>query len=514
LEDKKCLKDLRLSNPKDDMKRIEDTKGGLLKDSYRWILNHQAFINWRDGDKTRVLWINGEPGKGKTMLLIGVVRELEKLKSTHQSGLLSYFFCQATDPNLNKATAVLGGLIYQLIDQQQSLISHLRERYDKEKHLFKGVNAFYALQDIFTKILDDPHLIRVYLIVDALDECESGLEQLLDLIVRDPSTSSCRVKWLVSSRNRRDIKEQLGTNESTVQCSLELNAESLSQAVGVYIDHKVSELEQRKRYDPNLRDRVRNELHQKANHTFLWVALVCKELRKVNNWNALKWLQKVPSDLTSLYDRMIKQIQQSEDKSLCLQVLSISTLACRPFHLLELVALADLPEEVSCSQENVREIIYMCGSFLTIREDTIYFIHQSAKDYLSGNPVEHLIFPSGRTAVHRRIVSQSLQHMDEKLDRDIYNLRDAGISIDQVMSPHPDPLSQIRYACVYWIDHLCKMDSSSHDQYGLCDNGRIATFLEKHFLHWLEALSLLRRVSEGILSMDKLEGLLQVSLKS
>jgi len=38
-----CIRDLRLTDPSDDKKRIEDTKGGLLEDSYRWILGNPDF---------------------------------------------------------------------------------------------------------------------------------------------------------------------------------------------------------------------------------------------------------------------------------------------------------------------------------------------------------------------------------------------------------------------------------------------------------------------------------------
>ena len=274
-KEQRCLKDLHLTDPRDDMTRIEGTKGGLLKDSYVWILSHRDFIEWRDGDKTRLLWIKGDPGKGKTMLLIGVVRELQQLKSTH-SGLVSCFFCQGTDSSLNNATAVLRGLIYQLLVQQQSLISHLREQYDKAgRQLFEDVNTFVALSKIFTEMLHDSRLPRVYLVVDALDECESGLFQLLDLIVRNASTSSSRVKWLVSSRNRHDIEERLRIDDSPVELSLELNAESVSGAVDAYIDHKVSELARMKQYDSVLQDQVKDQLHQKANETFLgWPSFV------------------------------------------------------------------------------------------------------------------------------------------------------------------------------------------------------------------------------------------------
>ncbi|KAH7363970.1 hypothetical protein BKA65DRAFT_572009 [Rhexocercosporidium sp. MPI-PUGE-AT-0058] len=38
-----CIQDLRITDPREDKKRIEDTKGGLLRDSYQWILEHPDF---------------------------------------------------------------------------------------------------------------------------------------------------------------------------------------------------------------------------------------------------------------------------------------------------------------------------------------------------------------------------------------------------------------------------------------------------------------------------------------
>ena len=101
----KCVQDLRITDPREDKKRIEDTKGGLLEDSYRWILKNADFQQWRNNQQSRLLWIKGDPGKGKTMLLCGIINELKKL--TAKTDLLSYFFCQATDLRINNATAVL-----------------------------------------------------------------------------------------------------------------------------------------------------------------------------------------------------------------------------------------------------------------------------------------------------------------------------------------------------------------------------------------------------------------------
>jgi hypothetical protein len=110
----RCMEDMHSTDPRDDKKRIEDTKGGLLTDSYRWVLNNTTFRQWHEDHHSGLLWVKGDPGKGKTMLLCGIINELQD--STPRCTLLSYFFCQATDSRINSATAVLRGLLYMLVD--------------------------------------------------------------------------------------------------------------------------------------------------------------------------------------------------------------------------------------------------------------------------------------------------------------------------------------------------------------------------------------------------------------
>ena len=85
------MADLRATDPRDDKKRIEETKGGLFQDSYRWILDNVDYQRWYHDQQSQLLWIKGDPGKGKTMLLCGIVNELKK--SMAKTDLLSYFFC-------------------------------------------------------------------------------------------------------------------------------------------------------------------------------------------------------------------------------------------------------------------------------------------------------------------------------------------------------------------------------------------------------------------------------------
>jgi len=511
-EDNKCLADLCSTDPRHDKIRIEETKGGLLRDSYRWILDNSEFKQWRDDSQSQLLWVKANPGKGKTMLLCGIINELQKTMT--QKDLLSYFFCQATDSRINSATAVLRGLVYLLVNQQPSLISHVRKKYDHTgKALFENVNAWVALSELFTDILEDASLngTFTYLIIDALDECVVDLPKLLNFVAQK-STMSPRVKWIVSSRNWPDIEERLERAGHKVKLSLELNADSVSTAVSTFIKQKVAQLAQEKRYDDKMRDAVLKHLTANANDTFLWVALVCQNLETVSRRSVLKKLESFPPGLDSLYERMMQQISRSntDDAELCKKILALVALVYRPITLEELVVLVEQLEDIADDPESVQETISLCGSFLTLRKGVVYFVHQSAKDFLLTRAAE--VFPSGKENVHYNIFVRSLKVLSTTLRRDLYRLDALGYPIEQVGQPDPDPLASSRYSCIYWVDHLCDSNSSPSVSYAgsLQDGGAIDVFLKEKYLYWLEGLSLCKSIPKGIVSMAKLWSLAKV----
>jgi hypothetical protein len=506
-----CTRDLRLTDPHDDKNRIEDTKGGLLNDSYCWIVKNPEFRQWQNDQQSRLLWIKGDPGKGKTMLLCGIVNEIKK--SLPKSDLLAYFFCQATDSRINNATAVLRGLIYMLVNQQPFLLSHVWNKYEQAgKLLFEDANAWVALSEVLTNILQDPNLQSTYLVVDALDECTDGLSALLDFIAQTSSTSP-RIKWLVSGRNWPQIEERLEQAESKVRLSLELNAESVSAAVNIFIRHKVHQLAQEKKYDDKTQDAVLQHLFSNANGTFLWVALVCQNLKSIPRARIRARLTSFPPGLDSFYERMMAQIYKSDDSELCQQILAMIATVYAPITLTELASLVELLEDTSNDVESLYEVIGLCGSFLTVRKDRIYFVHQSAKDYLLVKASDE-IFPSGRGESHHKIFLKSLEVMSRTLRRDIYSLRAMGYPIEQVVRPGPDPLAASRYSCINWVDHLLDWISTTdgNPKLDLPDKDSVESFMRTKYLYWLEALSLCRSMSECVMSMAKLEVLLQVIL--
>jgi hypothetical protein len=395
-----------------------------------------------------------------------------------------------------------------LVQQQPSLVSHVRKKHDHaNKSLSEDANAWVALKEIFEAVLEDPSLRATYLIIDALDECVTDLPKLLGFVAKQ-SSASFRVKWIVSSRNWPDIGAQLERAGHKANLSLELNAQSVAAAVSVFIQKKVDHLAQEKQYKADVRFAVLQHLRSNANDTFLWVALVCQDLETTPKWNVMKRLALFPPGLDSLYKRMMDQISESNNPDICLQILALTAILYRPVSVPELAALVEQLEDLD-DLESVREIVGFCASFLTLREDTIYFVHQSAKDFLFAKAYDEA-FPDGSEAVHQAVFLRSLAILSKTLHRDMYSLEAPGYPIENVTLPKTDPLAVSRYPCVYWIDHLYESKALTGCISGLQAADVVKYFLRKKYLYWLEGLSLCKSVGKGVLLIEKLWSLVQV----
>ncbi|KAG8664370.1 uncharacterized protein FPOAC1_013708 [Fusarium poae] len=495
--DQKCLQDLRIVDPEAHKENIEKTKGGLLKDAYYWILDHDDFRRFRNDPESRLLWIKGDPGKGKTMLLCGIINHLKQ----ETSQVLSFYFCQATQSELRSAVSVLRGLLWLLCDRQSQLTSFVRSKYDNQgSKLFEDGYAFESLKRIFLDMLKDPCLREAVFVVDALDECsDDSRKDLIDFILEASRHSSS--KWVVSSRNLPSIEVQFQDSEN-IRVPLELNKDSISQAVMMFIEYKVEQLARKKIYHPKTKDDVRNKLLLKANDTFLWVALVCKELARpeVKARNTIDKLDSIPGGLSELYQRMLEQAFMSEDGDICRKILATECITYRPISLDELRTL--VADTKDFSDKELKEVIGECGSFLTLQEDIVYFVHQSAQDFLTDSAKSD-IFPSGIQDQHYLIFRRSLDAL-MTLTRNIYNLEFSGDLCTEISCPKPDPLSHLRYSCLHWVDHLEVIKGNRNQS----DDEAISRFIGKRFLYWLEALSLQGQMPQGVKAVQTLKGII------
>ncbi|WXC44635.1 hypothetical protein QX201_004370 [Fusarium graminearum] len=443
---KKLLESLRSTDPRHDKKNIEQTNNHLLREAYVWILQNPEFLSW------------------------------------------------PTNSALNNATAVIRGLIYLLVVQQPCLLSHLRANIHWDSRV--------AIEDLFRKIVADPVLEEAYLIVDALDECREDLEFLLEML----SSPIPRIKWIVSSRNRVEIKEALKQSSSRLALSLELNEESVSQAVRHFIDHRTRDLARKKKLKAEVAQKVHRHLIQHANGTFLWVGLVCQRLTRCREWEISRQLLQLPKGLNELYARMMEQIRTSESCDSYIRLLAIVSTVFRPLTISELMAM----EPLEVDEESICDFIRECGSFLTTRDTTILFVHQSAKDFLLEKSSE-LLFQSGLAQHHYALFQRSIDVL-VVLRKDMYDLKYPGVSLDEAIRnrPEPDPIDGLVYALVFWVDHLREATEVSNKDNAELQKTFAKTvygFLCDKFLSWLEALGLCHNPSiagKALMSVKKL----------
>ncbi|KAH8587747.1 hypothetical protein B0O99DRAFT_665263 [Bisporella sp. PMI_857] len=397
---------------------IENDKDGFLEDCFAWILHDVQLRDWQ-GNKDTQLWIKGDPGQGKAMLMIGLS--------------LSFFFCKNAEHRFNNGVSVLRGLIWKLLSEIPALGCYIPKAY----HLAtKDKRKAMMLSDV----LMNTNFETVYLLVDALDECDKDMDRLVEWIAHNAADPQSKAKWLVSGRCTMKLDRTSIPKHHRKKLILELNDGHISQAVARFIKQKVDAL-----------------------------------AYGVPKSEIMTELDKFPPGLPPLYERMMQLIenQGSAISNVCERIPRVVTIAYNSLTLGEIRSI-----------ENICELVSLCGSYLILRKMAIYFVHQSAKDYLDGVAE---FFPGGHVKGHRMIASRSLQAMSTTLRKDIYNLRDPGFSIKEIKS-----------GC---------------DEVGLCDGGEVHVFLQKHFLRWLEVLSLMRSISSAVATIRKLENLL-LSLSS
>ena len=444
------------------------------------------------------------------MIMMALTEEIERrLQHAPGIGAMSFFFCQNTMPELSNATAIVRGLTYLLAIQQPALSHRLRTKFEEAgEQLFKGFNVFYTLWHTLLYMVQDVAISKV-LLIDALDECDANsIQDFLKCVSEEQSSAARKIKWIVSSRNEQHISQQLQNDRAIHDTSLELNHGHVADAVQAFIADRVGHLARKKSYTPELVGKVRQYLQSHADNTFLWVALVCKELGKVATRKTQKTMESFPAGLQPLYQRMLEQLQAGddpEDTSFRERILRAVTLALRPLHVDEVAHLAGLPADVTDDTQEVAGLISSCGSFLTIRDDVVSFVHLSAKDYFTTGRGT-VLFPDGHAAAHEQLGHQLLDQMSRHLRKNICGRGQPGLlvsDVDEHTLARMLPL-HMRYACLYWADHM------QEGKVQIEDHGKIHHFLRNGVLFWLEALGWMQQVSGSVRTATLLQRMMQV----
>jgi len=506
-EDKAFLNDLYDVDPRLEKAAIEKIKGGMDTEVHELVLEQSKFEKMPNENNDGVIWITGAAGRGKTMLLSGIINKLLQRPQYH---MVTYFFCRADRQKARTAKAVLRGLLWLICDQSWGLTRRLREKYkNQSRKLFEDedgmVMVALALENMLADVLRESGMREATLCVDAIDECDddsiSILIKAIGRLARD-----CPARWIISSRVFDNYRSLLSSEAPGITPRhLELSDIVVSRAIQMFIKHKVDELSAAKGYDDTLKDYVYNTLSSRASDTFLWVALVCLELNGlgIEPRHVATTLETIPKELNKLYRRTLEGAFDSPDGRLCRKILPLVCVTSRPLTLDELRHL--VPELGKLSEPELSGVIASCGSFLSVQGNDassaiLAFIHESAREYLTETD-QHEVFPAGIPHQHRVILGQALLNIKD-LTRNMYQLPFAGCSIDEIESPVPDPLSRFRYSCLHWPDHASKLQEN--DDWQASEDEALESFIQNDLLHWLEVLSLTKSIPQGTAAFQRL----------
>lgn len=443
---------------------------------------------------------------------IGLIEELSQ--KHHESTVVAYSFCQNADNELNTLESIIKGLILQLMNQQIGLRESLRCRWDTAHNRFnEDITSWQNLWNILMEMLDRCQCSKIYIIVDALDECQdNGMADFFKRLVRNGLDHPSKIKWLLTSRPLDSAERALLVGRDQVQVSLDLNSEYVSKAVEAYISNKVDELSHHHGYRETLGTAVKSLLTEKAEGTFLWVSLVCKRLESVSKDEALTTIQNLPPGLHHFYDRVLKQLSKGEPDYFhkCIRLLKAMMLAYRPLRVEEVPSVTGLTNK----DDTIQALVNRCSSFITVQEHSVEFVHQSARDYLAGDNGQSIL-NSREQFGHDEIVLGCLSYLSERLKVNLIDLPRPDSTRDSSKPPMDEKQSSqlfcLDYAATFWVKHLGNIKRRAIAQSGCIEKGAVGIFLHTKLLEWLECLSLLDRLPQAIELLRELVGITTVS---
>jgi NACHT domain len=159
-----------LTNPVDDLSDIRRAKGERAQGTCEWLFTEVKFNIWSTGSPPQLLRLVGDAGIGKTMMSTLLVDELQERAARNPSVTVAYFFCDNKVDKRRTSTAVLRGLIVQILQQRPHMFDKIDADYSLMQH--KLAESFDTLARVFRDMLCSDKVGELYLLIDGLDECE------------------------------------------------------------------------------------------------------------------------------------------------------------------------------------------------------------------------------------------------------------------------------------------------------------------------------------------------------
>ncbi|KAF8834470.1 hypothetical protein BDN67DRAFT_1016472 [Paxillus ammoniavirescens] len=220
---------LKVTNPSINHKSARDTH---VKGTGSWLPKDERFRQWLH-ERGKAMWLSAGPGFGKTVLFSTSVEDVRRHISEQGStcGFAYYYI----DARSGAASRTFDNLLRSLLDQlcfnQANIPDAMKRLYGDDR----GGHPQPTLEQLGTALGEVVKgFDEVYILIDALDECDSQAE-LLDWM-RSLQSSTQALHLFVTSRPERIIEGRM-TNFSHVR--IPLTSDLLDDDIKTYVDAHV-----------------------------------------------------------------------------------------------------------------------------------------------------------------------------------------------------------------------------------------------------------------------------------
>ncbi|KAJ4161615.1 uncharacterized protein LMH87_007645 [Akanthomyces muscarius] len=356
----------------------------------QWLLDSAQYQTWMDMQK-QTLFCPGNPGVGKTILTSIVVEDLFSRFGNVQKVGIAYLYCSFQRQSEQKTDNLLASLLRQLAQALPSLPGSVKSLY-KSHNNKRTRPSFHEISNTLQTVAT--MYSRVFIVVDALDECQEsdgGRTKLLSEI--SSLQAKCGVNVFATSRLIPDIIQQMSEKFDGTKT---LNIGASDEDVGRYLDGVMSELPKFVGREPDLQREIKTKIMKAIGGTFLLAKLHIDTLKGKRTPMAIR---KALTELAELatgsdaYDRVynnaMKRIegQLKGQTKLAMQVLSWIVNAKRPLTTSELQhALAVEIDETKLDKDNfpdIEDMVSVCAGLVTADEESgiIRLVHYTTQEY-------------------------------------------------------------------------------------------------------------------------------------
>jgi hypothetical protein len=438
------------------------------------VLTHPAFVKWATGH-AGVFLLEGIPGSGKSVLSKSLLTELPKWAPTS----VCAFFFKDNGKGQNAATTAICRVLDELFRDQPHLVDRISARTD---HLLPEELRcnFDLLWSILEEATQDCEPGGITVILDGFDECEpDSADKLCSSLTDYLAGPSPRLKFFLTTRPLVSLPQLIDSRDAVV-LKLEEDPHCLghiSKDIESVVIARFDGFALRCIQDPVLRQELLDIIRPKEDRTYLYVKLLFDYLelrmrdgvpRVPRGW--IEIFKTLPTTVKEAYVGFLKRVRESQRDDVR-RLFQIVLAAARPLTLQEVntaLNIRDLPngsrhglglQNESCFRS---WILDACKYFLDVYNGRVYFIHQTAKDFLLAGPGENghrkpdWLGDFTMEACHTSLAESCILYLSLPL-RVPSKFKDVSDATGDIVEYHlwdDAELSFASYAHLFWRNHI------------------------------------------------------------